>query len=143
MTSNLPEQPGSQDELAVVIGAAMTALTELERERLAIQREQQAVALRSWEVADNADRRQNETLVKGIEADTEKDKRRYRLLVGALLMAVGIPSIFLLLVLLVAFFGNPFQSGIALRILSIAGTGVGGAGVIFLVGFAINRLIAR
>ncbi len=143
MTSNLPEQPGSQDELAVVIGAAMTALTELERERLAIQREQQAVALRSWEIADNADRRQNETIVKGIEADTEKDKRRYRLLVGTLLMAVGIPSIFLLLLLGAAFFGNPAQSSIALRILSIVGTGVGGAGVLFLIGFAINRLIAR
>lgn len=143
MTSNLPEQPGSQDELAVVIGAAMTALTELERERLAIQREQQAVALRGWEIADNIDRRQNETLVKGIDAETEKDKRRHGLLVGVLLIAVGIPSIFLLLLLLVAFFGNPSQSGIALRILSIAGTGFGGAGVIFLVGFAINRLIAR
>ena len=143
MTSNLPEQPGSQDELAVVIGAAMTALTELERERLAIQREQQAVALRSWEIADNVDRRQNETLVKSIDAETEKDKRRHGLLVGVLLMAVGIPLIFLLLLLLAAFFGNPSQSGIALRILSIAGTGFGGAGVIFLVGFAINRLIAR
>ena len=143
MTSNLPEQPGSQDELAVVIGAAMTSLTELERERLAIQREQQAVALRSWEIADNVDRRQNETLVKSIDAETEKDKRRHGLLVGVLLMAVGIPVIFLLLLLLAAFFGNPSQSGIALRILSIAGTGFGGAGVIFLVGFAINRLIAR
>lgn len=143
MTSNLPEQPGSQDELAVVIGAAMTSLTELERERLAIQREQQAVALRSWEIADNVDRRQNETLVKSIDAETEKDKRRHGLLVGVLLMAVGIPLIFLLLLLLAAFFGNPSQSGIALRILSIAGTGFGGAGVIFLVGFAINRLIAR
>lgn len=143
MTSNLPEQPGSQDELAVVIGAAMTALTELERERLAIQREQQAVALRGWEIADNIDRRQNETLVKGIDAETEKDKRRHGLLVGALLMAVGIPSIFLLLLLGAAFFGNPAQSSIALRILSIVGTGVGGAGVLFLIGFAINRLIAR
>lgn len=143
MASNLPEQPGGQDELAVVIGTAVTAIAELERERLTTQREQLAVALRGWEVTDNVDRRQNETLVKSIEAETEKDKRRHRLLVGILLTAVSIPSIFLLLLLAAAFFGNPSQSGIALRILSIAGTGIGGAGFIFLVGFAVNRLIAR
>lgn len=143
MTSNLPEQSGGPDDLMVLISTAAAAFTELERERLAIQREQQAVTLRSWEVADNADRRQNETIVKSIEADTEKDKRRYRLLVGTLLLTFGIPSIFLSLLLVAVFFGNPAQSAIALRILSIAGTGVGGAGVIFLVGFAINRLIAR
>ena len=141
--TNLPSQPNGEAEIAVLIGSAVATFAELERERLAIQREQQAVSLRSWEVTDNADRRQNETIVRGIEADTEKDKRRYRLLVGTLLMAVGIPSIFLLLLLGAAFFGNPAQSSIALRILSIVGTGVGGAGVLFLIGFAINRLIAR
>ena len=143
MTSNLPEQPGGQDDWTTVASAMLTTFADLERERLAVEREEQAVMLRSWEVADNADRRQNETLVKRIEAETEKDKRRHRLLVGILLTAVSIPSIFLLLLLAAAFFGNPSQSGIALRILSIAGTGIGGAGFIFLVGFAVNRLIAR
>ena len=143
MTSKLPEQPGGQDDWASTIGASLQAIAELERERLAIQREQQALALRSWELADDADRRHHETLVKGIEADTEKDKRRHRLLVGVLLMAVGIPTLFLLLLLLMAFFGNPAQADIALRILTVAGTGIGGAGVVFLVGYGINRLIAR
>ena len=143
MASNLPEQPGGQDEWASIISAALNTATDLERQRLAIQREHQAVALRGWEVTDNIDRRQNETLVKGIEADTDKDKRRHRLLIGALLTVAGIPSLFLLLLLLMAFFGNAAQSAIALRVLSIVGTGIGGAGVVFLVGYGIHRLIAR
>lgn len=143
MASNLPDQPGGQDEWASVTGAALTTLAELARERLAVQREQQAVALRGWEVTDNIDRRQSETFVKSIKADTEKDKRRHRPLVGALLAAAGIPSLFLLLLLLMVFFGSPTQSAIALRVLSIVGTGIGGAGVVFLVGYGINRLIAR
>lgn len=143
MTSNLPEQPGGQDGLASVVGAVLTTIAELERERVALQREQQAVALRGWELADDADRRHHETFVKGIAADTEKDKRRHRPRVGALLTAVGIPALFLLLLLLMAFFGNSAQADVALRILTIAGTGIGGAGVVFLVGYGINRLIAR
>ena len=138
---NLPSQPNGDAEVVALIGSAVVTFAELERERLAIQREQQVVAMRSWEVTDNADRRQNETIVRGIEADTEKDKRRYRLSVSALLLVVGIPGVFLVLVLAMAFFGNPTQSAIALRILSIVGTGIGGGGVLFLIGFVINRLL--
>lgn len=138
---NLPSQPNGDAEVVALIGSAVVTFAELERERLAIQREQQVVAMRSWEVTDNADRRQNETIVRGIEADTEKDKRRYRLSVSALLLVVGIPGVFLVLVLAMAFFGNPTQSAIALRILSVVGTGIGGGGVLFLIGFVINRLL--
>ena len=141
--TNLPNQPDSPDEVVAVISSAIATLADLERERLAVQREQQAVALRTWEVIDSSDRRQNETAIKGIEADTEKDKRRHSLIIIALSLGAGIPAAFLLLVLAMAFFGNPAQSAIALRILSIVGTGVGGAGCLFLVGFAINRLIKR
>ena len=141
--ANLPSPSNGEAEIAAIIGSAMATFAELERERLAIQREQQAVARRSWEVTDASDRRQNETIVKGIEADTDKDKRRHRLAIIVLLTAVGIPALFLLLLLLMAFFGNSAQSDIALRILTVAGTGIGGAGVVFLVGYGINRLIAR
>ena len=141
--TNLPDQPNSTDEVVAVISSAIAVFADLERDRLAVQREQQAVALRTWEVIDSSDRRQNETAIKGIEADTEKDKRRHSLIIIALLLGAGIPAAFLLLILAMAFFGNPAQSAIALRILSIVGTGVGGAGCLFLVGFAINRLIKR
>ena len=141
--ANLPSPSNGEAEIAAIIGSAMATFAELERERLAIQREQQAVARRSWEVTDASDRRQNETIVKGIEADTDKDKRRHRLAIIVLLTVAGIPALFLLMLLLMAFFGNSAQADIALRILTIAGTGIGGAGVVFLVGYGINRLLAR
>ena len=67
--TDLPAQPNDASdevddvqpavEMEGLISSAIELFGDLERERLALQREQQAVTLRSWEVMDNADRRQN------------------------------------------------------------------------------------
>ena len=147
----LPDQPNSNsDEVEDVqpggdaetlIASAITLLADLERERLALQREQQSVALRSWEVMDNADRRQNETAVRGIEAENEQDKRRHVQVIIAVCLGIGAPVALLALVLVTALFGGERQSQIALDVLRVVGIALGGGGFVFLVAFGINRLM--
>ena len=147
----LPDQPNSNsDEVEDVqpggdaetlIASAITLLADLERERLALQREQQSVALRSWEVMDNADRRQNETAVRGIEAENEQDKRRHVQVIIAVCLGIGAPVALLALILVTALFGGERQSQIALDVLRVVGIALGGGGFVFLVAFGINRLM--
>ncbi len=113
----------------------------MEQQRIALQREEQAIVLRGLEFADSADRRQNETTVKGIEAETERDRRRYRLVIYALLLLAGVPLALLTLAVAMAFFGDERQSQIALDVLRVVGIALGGGGFIFGVAYAINRLI--
>ena len=87
--TDLPTQPdddrGNADDVhpaedgGNLIPTAIDVLAELGREYLAVQREQQAVTLRSWEVMDSSDQRQNETAIKRIEAEDGQDQRRHRL----------------------------------------------------------------
>ena len=130
-------------EMEGLISSAIELFGDLERERLALQREQQTVTLRSWEVMDNADRRQNETAVKGIESENEQDKRRHRLAVIAICVGIGVPLALLTLVLATALFGSERQSQIALDVLRVVGIALGGGGIILLIGSAISRFIRR
>ena len=132
-------QPGS--EIETLTSAAITLFADLERERLVLQREQQAITLRGWEVMESADRRQNETAVKRIEAENEQDKRKHHRAVVAVSLGIGVPLALLTLTLVVALFGSERQSQIALDVLKIAGIALGGGGFIFGVAYAINRLI--
>ena len=50
-------QSGAEAE--TLIASAINLFADLERERLALQREQQSLTLRGWEIADNGDRRNN------------------------------------------------------------------------------------
>ena len=151
--TDLPAQPNDASdevddvqpavEMEGIISSAIELFGDLERERIALQREQQAVTLRSWEVMDNADRRQNETAVKGIESENEQDKRRYSLAIVALSLAIGLPLVLVTFILVVAFFGNERQSQIALDMLRVIGTAVGGGGIIILIVIAVSRFIRR
>ena len=134
-------QPGAEAE--TFITSAINLFADLERERLALQREQQSVTLRGWEIADNTDRRNNETAAKRIEAENERDRRRHRLAVYVIILLAGVPLALLTLAVVMAFFGDERQSQIALNLLGIVGTALGGAGVVFLVAFAVNRLVSR
>ena len=132
-------QPGS--EVETLISSAIALFADLERERLALQREQQAITLRGWEVMDSADRRENETAVKRIEAENEQDKRGHVRVVIAICLGIGLPMVLLALVLVTALFGGERQSQIALDVLKISGIALGGGGFIFGVAYAINRFI--
>ena len=59
-----PEDVQPSAEAETLIASAINLFADLERERLALQREQHSVTLRGWEITDNADRRNNETAVK-------------------------------------------------------------------------------
>ena len=133
----------SGTDMEALIASGLAIIADLERERIAVQREQQTVVLRGLEISDNADRRQNETVVRGIEAENEQDKRRHIQVVIAICLGVGVPMALLTLVLVMAIFGSERQSQIALDILRVAGIALGGGGFIFAVGFAISRLIRR
>ena len=132
-------EPGAEAE--TLIASAIHLFADLERERLALQREQQSLTLRGWEIADNGDRRNNETAVKRIESENEQDKRRHVQVVIAICLGVGAPVALLALVLITALFGSERQSQIALDVLRVVGIALGGGGFIFAVAFAISRLI--
>ena len=124
-----------------LLPSAANVLAEVAREYIALQREQQAVTLRSWEVMDSSDQRQNETAVRRIETEDEQDKRRHRLAVIAVCLGIGVPLILLTLILVTAIFGSERQSKIALDLLRIIGMALGGGGIIVLVYSVINRFI--
>ena len=128
-------------EAETFITSAINLFANLERERLALQREQQSIAVRGWEIADNTDRRNNETAIKRIEAENEQDKRRHIQVVIAIALGVGVPVILLALILMTALFGSERQSEIALDVLRVVGIALGGGGFIFGVAFAISRLV--
>lgn len=134
-------QSGAEAE--TLIASAINLFADLERERLALQREQQSLTLRGWEIADNGDRRNNETAVKRIESENEQDKRRHVQVVIAICLGVGAPVVLLTLVLITALFGSERQSQIALDVLRVVGIALGGGGFIFGAAYAINRLIRR
>ena len=151
--TDLPAQPdddhGKADDVQPaedsgnLIPAAVDVLAELGREYLAVQREQQAVTLRSWEVMDSSDQRQNETAIKRIEAEDEQDQRRHRLAIIAIGLGIGAPLALLALVLVTALFGSERQSQIALDVLRVVGIALGGGGIILLIGSAVSRFIRR
>ena len=132
-----PTDPNGETSIA----AWAATIADLEQQRIAIQREEQAIILRGLEFADSVDRRQNETTVKGIEAETERDRRRYRLAIYALILLAGVPLALLTLVIVMALFGGERQSQIALDVLRVVGIALGGGGFIFGVAYATNRLI--
>ena len=131
---------GEGEVFAKSLVAAITDFAEQERLRSAAQRE---VALRSFEVAEKAEQLQHELSLRQVEAENERDRRRHRLAVYVIILLAGVPLALLTLVVVMAFFGNERQSQIALNLLGIVGTALGGAGVVFLVAFAINRLVSR
>ena len=126
-----------------LIPTAIDVLADIAREYLALQREQQAVTLRSWEVMDSSDQRQNETAIKRIEAEDEQDQRRHRLAIIAICLGIGAPLALLTMVLVTALFGSERQSQIALDVLRVVGIALGGGGIILLIGSAISRFIRR
>ena len=119
----------------------VATVADLERQRIALQRQEQAIMLRGLELADSADRRQNETTVRGIEAETERDRHRHVQVIIAICLGVGAPVALLALVLITALFGSERQSQIALDVLRVVGIALGGGGFIFAVAYAISRLI--
>ena len=131
-------QPGPEAE--TLITSAINIFADLERERLALQREQQSLTLRGWEIADNGDQRNNETVIKRIESESEQDKRRHIQVVIAICLGVGVPVGLLALVLITALFGSERQSQIALDVLRVVGIALAGGGFIFGVAYAISRL---
>ena len=151
--TELPAQPGDNhakaDDVQTSEGieslppSAVDLLAELAREYIAAQREQQAVTLRSWEVMDNSDQRQNETAVRRIEAEDAQDKRRHRLAIVAICLGIGVPLALLTLILVTALFGSERQSQIALDVLRVVGIALGGGGIILLIGSAVSRFIRR
>lgn len=131
---------GEVEVFAKSLVDAITDLAEQERLRTAAQHE---IALRSLEGAEKAEQLQHELSLRQVEAETERYRRRYRLVIYALILLAGVPLALLTLAIAMAFFGDERQSQNALNLLGIAGTALGGAGVVFLVAFVINRVIGR
>lgn len=69
--------------------------------------------------------------------------RDYGLVRVGLLLLSGVFMALFALVLLMAFFGDPRQSALALRILTVGGQAVGGGGFLLLVAVAYKRLFER
>ena len=130
MAAQSPEQPSAtgnntSSETENTPSAALAEFFRLEQQRIAAQSELNASRLNS-----------------SLTDDTEY-RRNSRLTLVGLVALSGVFLALLMLVLLMAFFGDSRQSALALDILTIGVQAVGGGGFLFLVAFAINRLIRQ
>ena len=127
MAAQSPEQPGTTGnntggEAESATSSILSEFFRLEQQRIAAQNDPDASQLN------------------GSLNDQAEHRRYSRLALVGLIVPSGVFLALLVLVLLMAFFGDPRQSELALRILTIGGQAVGGGGFLFLVAFAINRL---
>ena len=137
---NGPSSDGELEAYFRTLAEAMTDMAGQERQRMTIQRE---VAMRTLEVAENAEQLQYDLSVKQIEATDNQHRRRYGLarIVVIIIGALALVSLAVMVgVVAMAFFGDEAQSQTALAMLGYAFAAVGGAGILFLIWFSVNSL---
>ena len=146
-----PDQPNGEDgivpagngeaELLSALNAAISDMAEQERRRSDIQRE---LALRSFELAENAAQLDHDLSIRQIKATDAQHRRRYELgRRGINFVGLGFLLLMALVGLIVAmaFWGNPMQSQTALTLLGYGFAAVGGGGILFLIAYAVNAYI--
>lgn len=135
--------PSSDAEIEAHIRTFAQAISDIadqERRRISVQHE---VAMRTLEVAENADQLQYDISLKQIESTDNQHRRRYGL--GRLIVIIlGVLALVFLAMIVgvvsIAFFGDEAQSQTAIVMLSYVFAAVGGGGILFLIGFLINSL---
>lgn len=132
-----PTEDARLENFANALVAAITDITEQERQRNAAERE---IALRGLESAERTEQLQYELAVAQMQSAAEQHDRRYGL---GRLVVIFVGTAFLAMLLLaglvvaMAFFGSESQSETALTILAYGVAAVGGGGaVLFVVYFA-------
>ena len=122
---NCPPVSSASDAPNNSLNPSIDALLKMQSQYLSVQK--------------NRDNHQHEEQLKQLENTDSQNRRLHQLR----LLGIGLLSLLLAFVLVMAFFGNERQSAVALGILNIGGLALGGAGGIFLVWFVGSRLIRR
>jgi hypothetical protein len=123
-----PSSEGRQNDLFP--GTLLQQALDVERQRIDSANRRTDVALQAVKASDESDRRQFEFQMEKLHSDDRASIRRDGLakvvVVGLGIFGVGVVVLFLVM----AFFGSPTQSQIALDILGKLAIGGGGYGVI-------------
>ena len=104
----------------------------LERERNRSQDQRTAVALQLVEAGDAADKRQYDFHVEKLRLDDEKQRERHQSVFRILWALFIVGSVVVASMFWMIFFGDDTQRTMASDILKTMGTGLGGAGIVWL-----------
>ena len=119
---------------------AFEQLVELERQRVEGNNRRTDVALKAIAANDAADKRQYEYHVERLRQDSKDRNERHRSVVKLLWATLGVTVLVGGFVFYMLFFGNDAQRAVARDLLTTIGTAVGGAGAIWVIKSAIQRL---
>lgn len=146
-TEQLPAARPKREDRSVGAGEnenefppALRSLIELERERIDSANRRTEVVRFAIESNDASDKRQFEFRMAELEAGRASSARRHTLAQKVVFSATGIGVVILALLFGMAFFGNPDQSAVAIKILEVSGVGIGGYGLIGAVVRATSQL---
>ena len=138
--SQVPDTTPTQQEL---FPNEFSQLMAVERQRLDATNRRTEVVRMMVEASDAADKRQFEFQMAQLNARTTDASNKHGLLKNILYCASGFVIVVLLFLVGMAFFGTQDQQQIAMKILSVFGTGLGGAGIFRLSSEAIRKLTQK
>ena len=115
----------------------------LEDRRLDEHRRRAELAKQALELSDEQDKRQVEYAARELESRERADIRHHRLVARLLYMSGGFFVLAVGLVLFLVFFGTSKQASTALDILGYLGTGIGGAGAIYMFRSTVRWMVNR
>lgn len=119
-----------QQGLNLPLPPALQSLVDLERQRIESFNKRTEVVRYAIETNDAADRRQYDYQMAKLNAETNAATRRHALLRWLTIGGGTVVTVFVGTLLVVSLWGTPGQSDIALTILKVLGTGLGGYGLI-------------
>ncbi|MCY3822231.1 MAG: hypothetical protein OXH52_23255 [Gammaproteobacteria bacterium] len=123
--------------------AAPPQAVALAREIVEVERAKIAVEAKAIEASDSQDKRMAEFHSQRIRLDDAADQRRIKLANRMLIGIASVVAIPLALILLMAFWGDETQRGIAMSILTTGGIAIAGFGIIHAGSRGIRTLLAR
>jgi hypothetical protein len=105
----------------------------VERERIGSMNRRTEIAREAIQMSDTADKRQFDYRMEKLRLEDQSDQRRHALS-SRILWSGGVTSLFLLLSLLgMAFFASPEKAALAIDLLKVIFTGLGGGGILTLI----------
>lgn len=149
MSSGAGSEPKHDSELVrgnegldrpVTQAQALEQLVDLERQRVESNNRRTDVALKAIAASDAADKRQYEYHVERLRQGSKDRNEQHRAVVKFIWAVLGVTVVAGSLVFYMLFFGDHAQRNIAQSLLTTIGTAVGGAGAIWAIKSAVQRL---
>jgi len=121
----------------------VSELIRLERDRIQSFDRRTDVAFKAIDANDASDERQFEFHMEKLRRDDKDRQMRHSSGLKLVWASMSFTVFTLVFLILMAFFGSPDQQTTAERILIVLGTGVGGAGIFFMLTQILRRLSSK